>query len=353
MSSSDALAGPQNSMHAALVRLVWLRNPLTTSKRLRTSGRSWNCGLAGQCRYDAGSESGAVNIRFRVRRQGVLGAWGVATCTDTDLFGRLGRLSHPSKGGHLPVVLDRRQDRTDLGVLQSPLRRPASKRILTRQRRRWELITPSDDEPFDISHPAFNTDYESSKNWEAHVDTDDWMPAEIAHRYGVPDCGWSLNDDYEFAEYLYPTEQRDEIEQALRDLGFHIVHNDALINAYWYGAEDAGPERSIHDPINSSDQPRRGAEAMAPGRRTPRMSRSAPGRKQPMGQRSTEPSAEPSLSALLDRRRLVPEQTVVQALQRLLRKRRTHRRLPRSEHSRTGPRARTRTGRTRTQRRPV
>jgi hypothetical protein len=109
----------------------------------------------------------------------------------------------------------------------------------------WKLIMPSDDEPFDFSHPAFNADDESSKNWNAtlHVDTDDWMPAEIAHRYGIPDRGWSLNDDYEFAECLYPTERRDEIEQELRDLGFTVVRDDALINAYWYGAEYAGSER--------------------------------------------------------------------------------------------------------------
>jgi hypothetical protein len=109
----------------------------------------------------------------------------------------------------------------------------------------WKLITPSDDEPFDLRHPAFNSEYEFSQDWNAtlHVDTDDWMPAEIAHRYGVPNGGWSLNDDYECAEYLYPTRRREEIEEALRRLGFPIVHDDVLINAYWYGAEYAGSER--------------------------------------------------------------------------------------------------------------
>lgn len=46
---------------------------------------------------------------------------------------------------------------------------------------------------------------------------------------------------YQTTEMRYrEVRQRDEIEEALRELGFTIVHDDVLINAYWYGAEYAG-----------------------------------------------------------------------------------------------------------------
>ncbi|MCO5967506.1 DUF3293 domain-containing protein [Actinoallomurus soli] len=110
----------------------------------------------------------------------------------------------------------------------------------------WGLITPSDEEPFDLDHPAFNPEVEGlNTSWEArpHLDTDEWMPAEIAQKYGIPDSpGWCLNGEYEPAKYLYPTARRDEIEQTLRDLGFTVVHDDALIDAYWNGTEYPDPE---------------------------------------------------------------------------------------------------------------
>ncbi|SNT57522.1 hypothetical protein SAMN05216276_10676 [Streptosporangium subroseum] len=59
-----------------------------------------------------------------------------------------------------------------------------------------------------------------------HLATDEWMPAEIAERFGTPDNGCGL--DYFPAEYLYPLEKQDEIEQALRDLGFTVVRDHLL-----------------------------------------------------------------------------------------------------------------------------
>ncbi|MFI7632383.1 hypothetical protein [Microbispora rosea] len=57
-----------------------------------------------------------------------------------------------------------------------------------------------------------------------HLATDEWMPVEIAERFGVPDGGWGI--DYWPAEYVYPINRQDEIEQALRDLGFTVIRGD-------------------------------------------------------------------------------------------------------------------------------
>jgi hypothetical protein len=54
-----------------------------------------------------------------------------------------------------------------------------------------------------------------------HLVTDEWMPTEIAERFGVGDDDWGT--DYWAAEYLYPTEKQEDIEQALRDLGFTVT----------------------------------------------------------------------------------------------------------------------------------
>lgn len=68
-------------------------------------------------------------------------------------------------------------------------------------------------------------EYQYNERIPLHIATDEWMPTEIAERFGVRDDGWGV--DYFPAEYLYPIEKQDEIEQALRDLGF-IVIRDAV-----------------------------------------------------------------------------------------------------------------------------
>ncbi|WP_405088316.1 hypothetical protein [Microbispora sp. NBC_01389] len=57
-----------------------------------------------------------------------------------------------------------------------------------------------------------------------HLVTDEWMPTEIAERFGVGDGG--LGMDYWPAEYLYPSEKLEDLERALRDLGFTVIRGN-------------------------------------------------------------------------------------------------------------------------------
>ncbi|MCO5967504.1 hypothetical protein [Actinoallomurus soli] len=57
-----------------------------------------------------------------------------------------------------------------------------------------------------------------------YLATDEWMPVEVAERFGIRDTNWGI--DYTPAEYLYPSEKRQEIEQALCDLGFALIREN-------------------------------------------------------------------------------------------------------------------------------
>ncbi|WP_449065912.1 hypothetical protein [Planomonospora algeriensis] len=83
--------------------------------------------------------------------------------------------------------------------------------------------TPSEEELADLemSEEAWHEYQYNEHRLPLHLVTDEWMPMEIAERFGVPDNGFGL--DYWPAEYLYPIERQEEIEQALRDLGFTVV----------------------------------------------------------------------------------------------------------------------------------
>ncbi|MBE3011916.1 hypothetical protein IL992_22340 [Microbispora sp. NEAU-D428] len=100
------------------------------------------------------------------------------------------------------------------------------------------LVLPDDDEPFSLNgHPAF--DMSVSENAEPNepdpdVDTDHWMPREIAERFGEVEGGWEAmpTHEWEKAEFVYPAQRRDEIEAALQALGFTVRRDDDLLWAY-------------------------------------------------------------------------------------------------------------------------
>ncbi|MFI7632381.1 hypothetical protein [Microbispora rosea] len=104
----------------------------------------------------------------------------------------------------------------------------------------WDRVVPRDDEPFTLDgHPAFDTsasDYADPPEADLDLDTDDWMPSEIADRFGEVEGGYYAmpSQEWEGPEFVYPAERRDEIEEALKDLGFTIVRDDALISSYQY-----------------------------------------------------------------------------------------------------------------------
>ncbi|WP_169945260.1 hypothetical protein [Microbispora sp. H11081] len=104
----------------------------------------------------------------------------------------------------------------------------------------WDRVLPDDDEPFTLDgHPAFDTsasDYADPPEADLDLDTDDWMPSEVADRFGEVEDGYYAmpSQEWEGPEFVYPAERRDEIEEALKDLGFTIVRDDALISSYQY-----------------------------------------------------------------------------------------------------------------------
>nr|WP_150933325.1 hypothetical protein [Microbispora cellulosiformans] len=80
--------------------------------------------------------------------------------------------------------------------------------------------TPEDLEE-DFGEEEWYEYQENERRIPLHLATDEWIPIEIAERFGVPDGGCGM--DYWPAEYCYPIEKQAEIEQALRDLGLTVV----------------------------------------------------------------------------------------------------------------------------------
>lgn len=94
----------------------------------------------------------------------------------------------------------------------------------------WEESLPGEPpapEEEDLADESFDL-----AEWEAyqynecrvplHLATDECMPVEIAERFGIPDDNWGPS--YWPAEFLFPADKRQEIEDALRELGFTVVH---------------------------------------------------------------------------------------------------------------------------------
>lgn len=112
-----------------------------------------------------------------------------------------------------------------------------------------DRVLPGDDEPFRLDgHPAFDTsvsDYADPPEADLDLDTDDWMPGEVAARFGEVEDGYYAmpSQEWERPEFAYPAERRDEIEEALKNLGFTIVRDDALINSYHYARPQPCQER--------------------------------------------------------------------------------------------------------------
>ncbi|WP_405393414.1 hypothetical protein [Microbispora hainanensis] len=104
----------------------------------------------------------------------------------------------------------------------------------------WDRVRPRDNEPFSLDgHPAFDTtasDYADPPEADLDLDTDGWMPSEVAARFGEADSGYYAmpSQEWERPEFVYPAERRDEIEETLKELGFTIVRDDTLISSYQY-----------------------------------------------------------------------------------------------------------------------
>ncbi|SNT57513.1 hypothetical protein SAMN05216276_10675 [Streptosporangium subroseum] len=140
------------------------------------------------------------------------------------------QIDDPKRHGLLDYYLDMYQDRNPEEELDD----------LTEEEL-WDIVCPSDDEPFTVDgHPAFDTtvsEYADSPEADLDLDTDSWMPSEVAARFGEVEGGYYAmpSREWEQPEFVYPAERRDEIEEALRGLGFTIIRDDGLIWFYLTG----------------------------------------------------------------------------------------------------------------------